>query len=168
MYWHGGKKFERARRMSGLFCSEALFAGATSARPFDSLTARPPTRIKDFLLRHSNDNGFAERRTAAAEAKRQLLAKFASAPKATDPEMQERLAARETVAVARQTRRAEREALKQAEAAAAIAAAEALEREEAEARQAEIANHASRALAAEAARKAERDRRYAARKARRA
>ncbi|APG93913.1 DUF6481 family protein [Sinorhizobium americanum] len=119
-------------------------------------------------MRHPNDNGFAERRTAAAEAKRQLLAKFAAAPKATDPEMQERLAARETVAVAREARRAEREALRRAEAAAEMAAAEAKERREAEAQQAEIADRASRDLAAEAARKAERDRRYAARKARQA
>ncbi|WP_037394888.1 DUF6481 family protein, partial [Sinorhizobium fredii] len=66
-------------------------------------------------MRHLNANGFAERRTAAAEAKRQLLAKFASAPKATDPEMQQRLAAREAVAAAREVRRAEREALKTAE-----------------------------------------------------
>ena len=123
-------------------------------------------------MRHLNANGFAERRTAAAEAKRQLLAKFASAPKATDPEMQERLAAREAVAVARG---ALKEALKAAEnerllaeAAAATAAAEIDERKAAEARQAEIADHASRAAADEAARKAKRDRRYAARKARQA
>ncbi|WP_034857897.1 DUF6481 family protein, partial [Sinorhizobium sojae] len=70
-------------------------------------------------MRHPNDNGFAERRLAAAEAKRQLLAKFASAPKATDPETQERLAARQAVAVARESRRAERKALKLAEAAMA-------------------------------------------------
>lgn len=126
-------------------------------------------------MRHLNTNGFTERRTAAAEAKRQLLAKFASAPKATDPEMQERLAAREAVAVARRARRAERDALKtvenerlRTEAAAAIAAGEIEERKAAEARQAEIADQASRVVADEAARKAERDRRYAARKARQA
>jgi septal ring factor EnvC (AmiA/AmiB activator) len=94
-------------------------------------------------LRHPNDNGFAERRSAAADAKRQLLAKFASAPKPTDPEMQEKLAARQAVGVAREARRAEREALKAAErerelaeAAAVAAAAEAEEKAEAEARQA--------------------------------
>jgi len=112
-------------------------------------------------LRHLNTNGFAERRTAAAEAKRQLLAKFASAPKPTDPEMQERLAAREAVAVARKARRAERDASKTIEnqrLLAEAAAAEIEKRKEAEARVA----------ADEAARKAERDRRYAARKARQA
>jgi hypothetical protein len=126
-------------------------------------------------LRHPNDNGFAERRNAAADAKRQLLTKFASAPKPTDPEMQEKLAAREAANRARDARRAEREALKTAEnerilaeAAALAAAAEAEQRAEAEARQAEIANRVSRVVADEAARKAERDRRYAARKARRA
>jgi len=126
-------------------------------------------------LRHPSDNGFAERRNAAADAKRQLLTKFASAPKPTDPEMREKLAAREAASRARDARRAEREALKTAEnerilaeAAASAAAAEAEQRAEAEARQAEIANRVSRVVADEAARKAERDRRYAARKARRA
>ncbi|PKA42129.1 DUF6481 family protein [Rhizobium sullae] len=126
-------------------------------------------------MRHSNDNGFAERRNAAAEAKRELLAKFASAPKSADPGMQERLAARDAVIRAREARRAEREALKTAEnqrilaaAAAMAAAAEAEEKAEAEARQAEIADRVSRGVADEAARKAERDRRYAARKARQA
>ncbi|MDW9628968.1 DUF6481 family protein [Sinorhizobium meliloti] len=126
-------------------------------------------------MRHPNDNGFAERRNAAADAKRQLLTKFASAPKPTDPEMQEKLAAREAANRARDARRAEREALKTAEneriladAAALAAAAEAEQRAEAEARQAEIANRVSRVVADEAARKAERDRRYAARKARQA
>ncbi|RVI76336.1 hypothetical protein CN188_24485 [Sinorhizobium meliloti] len=126
-------------------------------------------------MRHPNDNGFAERRNAAADAKRELLTKFASAPKPTDPEMQEKLAAREAANRARDARRAEREALKTAEnerilaeAAALAAAAEAEQRAEAEARQAEIANRVSRVVADEAARKAERDRRYAARKARRA
>ncbi len=148
--------------MSGLFCivSAAVLAAAASF-------------TKELHLRHPSDNGFAERRTAAAEAKRQLLAKFASAPKPTDPEMQEKLAAREAVAQAREARRAEREAQKQAEhdrilaeAAAAAAAAEQEQRAEAEARQAEIAERVSRVVADEAARKAERDRRYAARKAR--
>lgn len=70
---------------------------------------------KERRLRHPSDNGFTERRNAAADAKRQLLAKFASAPKPTDPEMQEKLAAREAAGRAREARRAEREALKAAE-----------------------------------------------------
>ncbi|MGK6316846.1 DUF6481 family protein [Neorhizobium sp. DT-125] len=124
-------------------------------------------------MRHPNDNSFAERRKTAENAKRQLLAKFASAPKSTDPVIQERRAAREAVAAARETRRAARDALKAAEnerilmeAAALTAAAEADQKAEAEARQAEINDRISRVVADEAARKAERDRRYAARKAR--
>ncbi|CDM62056.1 MULTISPECIES: DUF6481 family protein [Rhizobium] len=126
-------------------------------------------------MRHKSDNGFAERRNSAAEAKKQLLTKFASAPKSTDPAMRERLAAREAIAAARQVRRADREASKKAEhervlmeAAALAAAAKANERAEAEARQAVINDQMSRDVVDEAARKAERDRRYAARKARRA
>jgi membrane protein involved in colicin uptake len=128
---------------------------------------------KEHTLRHPNDNGFAERRNAAAVAKKQLLAKFESAPKPTDAEMQERLAARAAMASAKEARRAEREAAKKAEnerllaeAASAAAAAQAHEKAEAEAREAEINNRISRVVADEAARKAERDRRYAARKAR--
>lgn len=124
-------------------------------------------------MRHPNDNSFAERRKTAADARRELLAKFASAPKPSDPAMQERRAAREAVVAAREARRAERDALKAAEserilmeAAALTAAAEAHEKAEAEARQAEINDRISRVVADEAARKAERDRRYAARKAR--
>jgi hypothetical protein len=124
-------------------------------------------------LRHPNDNGFAERRTAAAQAKKDLLSKFASAPKPTDPVMQERLAAREAIASARETRRAERDAAKKAdnerilaEAKALTEAAEAHEKADAEARQAEADNRIARVIADEAERKAERDRRYAARKAR--
>ncbi len=124
-------------------------------------------------MRHPGDNSFAERRKTSADAKRELLAKFASAPKLGDPAMQERRAARETIAAAREVRRAERDALKAAEnerilieAAALTAAAEADERAAAEARQLEINDRISRVVADEAARKAERDRRYAARKAR--
>jgi hypothetical protein len=77
-------------------------------------------------LRHPNDNGFAERRTAAAQAKKDLLSKFASAPKPTDPVMQERLAAREAIASARETRRAERDAAKKADNERILAEAKAL------------------------------------------
>jgi hypothetical protein len=128
---------------------------------------------KEYTLRHPNDNGFSERRNTAAKAKKELLSKFASAPKPTDPEMQERLAAREAIANARAERRAERETAKKvengrlmAEAQARTEAAQAGEKAEAEARQAEVDNRVARVIADEAARKAERDRRYAARKAR--
>jgi len=126
-------------------------------------------------LRHPNDNSFLERRKSADSAKQQLLAKFASAPKPTDPEMRERLAAREAIASARTARRVERDAAKAGEndrllheAAARAEAVEALRTAEADARQAEVNNRIARVVADEAARKAERDRHYAARKARRA
>ncbi|APO79061.1 hypothetical protein AM571_PC01329 (plasmid) [Rhizobium etli 8C-3] len=128
-------------------------------------TLRDP---KEYLLRRPTDNGFTERRNAAADAKRELLAKFASAPKSADPAMQARLAARDAVTQARALRRAEREALKAAQNRRILADAAAEEKAEAESRQAEIADQVSRAEATEAARKAERDRRYAARKARQA
>ncbi|OWO92302.1 MULTISPECIES: DUF6481 family protein [Rhizobium] len=122
-------------------------------------------------MKHQSDNSFSERRKSAESARRQLIAKFESAPKPTDPVMQERLAAREAVASARTARRAERDAMKAVEndrllreAAALAEVAEAHHRAEAEARQLEANNR----VTDEAARKAERDRRYAARKARRA
>jgi hypothetical protein len=124
-------------------------------------------------LRHVNDNGFAERRKAAAEAKKLLLKKFETAPKADDPEMVAKRLEREAIAAARELRRAEREQLKQearerqlAEAAAQTEAATAAERQEAEAREAAAKDRIARVIADEAERKAERDRRYAARKAR--
>jgi hypothetical protein len=49
-------------------------------------------------MRHPDGNSFAERRKTAENARRKLLTKFASAPKVTDPAMQERLAAREATA----------------------------------------------------------------------
>ena len=124
-------------------------------------------------MRHASDNGFADRRKAAAEAKQQLLKKFASAPKADDPELAAKLAERKANADAREARRAERERQKQeenerqlAEAAALTAAAEEEANAEAVAREATERERIARVIADEAERKAERDRRYAARKAR--
>lgn len=124
-------------------------------------------------MRHASDNGFADRRKAAAEAKQQLLKKFISAPKADDPALAAKLAERQANAAAREARRAERELLKQqenekklAEAAERAAAAEAEAKAEAQAREQAEHDRIARLLADEAARKAERDRRYAARKAR--
>ncbi|PZM10736.1 DUF6481 family protein [Rhizobium tubonense] len=124
-------------------------------------------------MRHVNDNGFAERRKAAAEAKKLLLKKFETAPKADDPEMVAKRAEREAISAARELRRAERERLKQeanerqlAEAAALTEAATAAERADAEARESAAKDRIARVIADEAERKAERDRRYAARKAR--
>ncbi|MDK1389862.1 DUF6481 family protein [Sinorhizobium sp. 8-89] len=62
-------------------------------------------------MRQPSDNGPAERRTAAANAKRRLLAKFASTPKETVPDVQERPAGRDCM----RGRRTEGEALTNAE-----------------------------------------------------
>jgi hypothetical protein len=112
-------------------------------------------------MKHSKESGFAERRDAAAEAKKQLLKKFAAAPKPDDAQMQAKLAEKAAIAAAREARRAERDRLKleeqerrQAEAAAAAQAA------------ADAARANAPPVLSEAERKAERDRRYAARKAR--
>lgn len=102
-----------------------------------------------------NENGFADRRKAAEEAKKLLLKKFESAPKPDDPEMIAKRAEREALAAAREARRIEREQEKQEQAIREKAEAEA--RAEAE---------ATAKAEAEAEAKAERDRRYAARKAR--
>lgn len=118
-------------------------------------------------MRHPDDNSFAERRKTAENARRELLMKFASAPKATDPAMQERLAAREAVAAARTARRAERDATKAAENERLLSEVATLAEAAEAARQSEINNRIARAAADEIGRKAERDRRYAARKARR-
>ena len=124
-------------------------------------------------MRHATDNGFADRRKAAAEAKQQLLKKFATAPKADDPELAAKLAERQANAAAREARRAERDRLKQqeherqlADAAAVTAAAEAEAKADATAREQVERDRIARVVADEAERKAERDRRYAARKAR--
>ena len=128
----------------------------------------------DKGLRHPNDNGFADRRKAADEAKKLLLKKFVTAPKADDPELAAKLAERQALSEAREIRRAERAKAKQeelerqlAEAAALTAAADAEAKAEAEARESEAKNRIARVVSDEAERKAERDRRYAARKARR-
>ncbi|ATU94323.1 DUF6481 family protein [Phyllobacterium zundukense] len=118
-------------------------------------------------MKHVQD--FADRRNAAAEAKKALLKKFVTAPKANDPQMVAKRTEREALSAARAARRAERERLfqeeqnrQQVEAAAVIEAAAA----EANAREADAKNRISRVVSDEAERKAERDRRYAARKAR--
>jgi Family of unknown function (DUF6481) len=124
--------------------------------------------------------GFADRRKSAADAKKELLNKFKSAPKADDPVMIAKRLEREKIAAAREERRLERERVKQeklaakkAEEEAARLAEEALKaeaeakaREEAEARALGQKKLIEQVVADEAARKAERDRRYAARKAR--
>lgn len=109
-----------------------------------------------------------ERRAAAAEARKLLLKKFDSAPKADDPEVIAKRAEREAIVAAREARKAERERLAKEEEDRKLAEAEAVARAaaaEAEALAAEANNRIARVVMDEAERKAERDRRYAARKA---
>jgi len=127
----------------------------------------------EFRLRKQAHTNFTDRRQDAAEAKKRLLEKFKSAPKADDPEMAAKRAEREAMAKAREERRAERERLKleererkAAEAAAEAEAAHAAANAEAIAREAEEKSRIERAVADAAAMKAKRDQRYAARKAR--
>jgi hypothetical protein len=107
-------------------------------------------------------SGYAERLSAAAEAKQAQLDKFRARPKADDPAEADRRAARLAVSTARDARIAERKAARQAEAATKKAALEAEQATQA-ARDAEAA---ARKVALEAEQKAARDARYAARKAR--
>ena len=105
----------------------------------------------------------SDRAKASAEAKQAILAKFRAAPKADDPELQQRLAERKTIAEARDARLAERKAAKEAEEARLRA--EKLAAEVAEA--ARLKEEAAQRRALEVEQKAARDARYAARKARR-
>lgn len=119
-------------------------------------------------MKHPKEAGFAARRDASAEAKKQLLKKFAAAPKPDDAQVRARLAEKAAIAAAREARRAERDRLKLEELDRRTA--EAAAKAQAEAAAAEAAAAAAKALEpavpTEAERKAERDRRYAARKAR--
>jgi hypothetical protein len=128
-----------------------------------------------YRLRHPGDDNFANRRKAANEAKQQLLDKLKATPKADDPETIARRAERRATADARELRRAERVKSKQEEAERSLAAAAALAdaanaeaRAKAEEREVQERDRIARVISDEADRKAERDRRYAARKARRA
>ncbi|MDW6025969.1 DUF6481 family protein [Mesorhizobium sp. BAC0120] len=126
------------------------------------------------------EKSFAERRTAAVEAKKALLDKFKSRPAADDPAVLARQAERKAILDARAKREAEKERLRQeklareaaeraereAREAAERAVAEERARAEAKIREQEELERITRELADEAAKKAKRDARYAARKAR--
>ena len=103
---------------------------------------------------------FDDRLSTAAKAKQAALEKFRTKPKPNDPAVIEQLAARAAIAVARDTRLAERKAAKEAEDRA--------REEERIAREAEAARLAAEKAIQDAAlelqRKAARDARYAARK----
>ncbi|MEP3047610.1 MAG: DUF6481 family protein [Roseibium sp.] len=124
-------------------------------------------------MKKTKNSEHFERRTAAADAKANLLEAFRAAKDVSDPARAAKQAERIAIAEAREKRRAERKQAKideqnriekeNAEREAAIAAAE---KAEAEAREAEEKKLISRLLEDEAARKAKRDQRYANRKAR--
>jgi hypothetical protein len=134
-------------------------------------------RIK-IEMNRSKNVAFADRLSAAADAKKAQLERAVQARSAAEsPAAVDRRTAREAVRVARDARIAERKATKlaieasQAAALAAAQAAEAAAREVAlkadqDARDAEFAERTAREAAVEAERQAARDARYAARKAR--
>ncbi len=126
----------------------------------------------------SKNASFADRLSAAAEAKKAQLERAAQArSEAESPAAVERRMAWDAVKVARDARIAEGKATKlavEARQAADLAAAQAAEvaareaalKAEQEARDAEFAEQTAREAALEAERQAARDARYAARKAR--
>ena len=126
----------------------------------------------------SKNASFADRLSAAAEAKKAQLERAARArSEAESPAAIKRRMARDAVKVARDARIAERKATKlaiEASQAAALAAAQAAEvaarevalKAEQEARDREFAERAEREAIVEAEKQAARDARYAARKAR--
>jgi len=128
-------------------------------------------------MNRSKNTGFADRLSAAADAKKAQLERAARAkPAAESPAAVERWMAREAVRMARDARIAERRATKwavdarQAAALAVAQVAEAAAREaalkaEQEAHDTEFAERTAREAAVEAERQIARDARYAARKA---
>jgi hypothetical protein len=171
---------EPARHVAAQWSRPSLEYGVASA----DLKLSIPWARSRFLERKktemnwSKNASFADRLSAAAEAKKAQLERAAQARSAAEsPEAVERRRAREEVKVARDARIAERKAAKlaseacEAAAQAAAQAAEAAAREVAlkadqEARDAEFAERTAREGADEAERQAARDARYADRKAR--
>ena len=148
-----------SRRESALDKLSGDAVGTPSQLP-DGLPSK--IRVSDTL----KQNDFAERRDAAAAAKKRLIEKMQQAPKHDDPAQVEKRAAKVELKAATALQRTERhrltqeaEATKQGdEEAAALAAAEA--------EKAQSAAAAERAMALKEQQKAKRDRRYAARKSR--
>jgi Family of unknown function (DUF6481) len=117
-------------------------------------------------MKRSIDLGFAERRKAADEAKKKLLAKVAPALKTDTPEALAKRAEKAALAAERDVRRAERERVKRETAEREKIEAEARAKAEAEAAALAKIAEAEQEVREAAERKAERDKRYAARKAR--
>jgi hypothetical protein len=133
---------------------------------------RTSTRIERTQMAIKGQS-YQDRQTAAAEAKKAILAKFMARPGPDDPAVAEREAKRREIIEARRIREAEREAKRLADEAAAAERRAAEEKAREEARLAEEAAREAARIAAieakaalEAQQKAERDARYAARKAR--
>ena len=112
------------------------------------------------------DKAFGERLSAANDAKQAMTNKFLQRPRIDDPAIVEQRAARVAVSVAREARRAEREAIRVAEAARIAAEGEARAAAAAEQKERAAAEKAASDAKLENQRKAARDARYAARKAR--
>jgi hypothetical protein len=112
------------------------------------------------------DTGLHERLSTASNAKRATVAKFMRRPGPEDPSFVERQAARAGVSLARDARRAEREASRLADEARIAAERQALAAAAAEQEERDIAEKAASDAALQIQRKAARDVRYAARKAR--
>ena len=109
---------------------------------------------------------FAERRNAAAAAKKKLIDKMKLAPKADDPAVVASRAEKARHKAARALERSERQRLKREAELRQKADEDARALAEAMAAQADLDAAAKRSLIEKAEQKAERDRRYAARKAR--
>src|ERR1700730_3342671 len=170
----------QARELFNLGLVHALEYGVASAdlKPLTLWAGSRSPRAYKIEMDRSKNTGFADRLSAAADAKKAQLERAARARSAAEsPAAVERRTGREAVRVARDARIAERKATKlasEARQAAALAAAQAAEtaarevalKAEQEARDAEFAERTAREAADEAERQAARDARYAARKAR--
>jgi hypothetical protein len=122
-----------------------------------STASRPMPAFKD---------DYSNRMQNAAAARKALLEKFKSQPKADDPAVQERVAQQVALAKARDERTAAKKAQKEAERLAAEAEAKRLEEARVAAEKEARRLEGERALALLAEQKAARDARYAARKSR--
>ena len=121
---------------------------------------------KDPMPKFDNRN-FADRQTASAKAKQDLLSKFAERPKDDDPAVVARRQEREAILEARRQRAEQRELERIAKEEEERLAREEAERQAELARQREVEERAKAEAEKEAQRKAARDARYAARKTRR-
>jgi hypothetical protein len=120
-------------------------------------------------MKHQKEDTFADRRDTSLNAKKQLLERIKSAPKPDQTELARKQAEKAAAALARESRQAERQRVKEADAERLLAEEEALAQAEVGAqlsREAEAAESAKTKAAEEAQRKTDRDLRYAARKAR--